>query len=581
MGSLKDEITATVNIAVMQVLPELGIEMPPGAGIQVERTRDPRHGDFATNIAMVLAKPAAINPRALAEQIAQALPGSKSVDHSAVAGPGFINLYLKPEVLYRTVTEVLAQGAAFGRSCRGAGIRVQVEFVSANPTGPLHIGHGRGAAYGAVIADLLEAVGFEVAREYYVNDAGRQMDILAVSVFLRYLECAGESLDFPANAYRGEYVKAIASGLHREIGDRWRIPAARVLDPGIEGEDAYLDALIERTRVLLGDGDYRRLHGIGLDQVQGGIREDLERFGVRYDRWFPESALALDGSVTRAIERLTALDRTYVRDGALWFNSAAFGDEKDRVLVRENGQTTYFASDVAYHLDKLARGFDRLIDLWGADHHGYVPRIRAALAAVGEDPERLEVSLVQFATLFRGKERVQMSTRSGEFVTLRELVDEVGRDAARFFYVTRRSDQHLEFDLELAKSRSQDNPVYYIQYAHARIASVFRQLGERGWRFEEDAGGLAALVEPEEIALMNRISRYPEVVESAALAREPHQIAHYLRDLSNDFHVYYNTHSFLVETAALRNARLTLIAATRQALKNGLGLLGVSAPEAM
>ena len=313
----------------------------------------------------------------------------------------------------------------------------------------------------------------------------------------------------------------------------------------------------------------------------GGIRQDLEDFGVRYEHWFPESALALDGSVTRAIERLEALGRTYVRDGALWFNSAAFGDEKDRVLVRENGQTTYFASDVAYHLHKLERGFHLLIDLWGADHHGYLPRVRAALAAAGEDPERLEVRLVQFATLFRGKERVQMSTRSGEFVTLRELVDEVGRDAARFFYVTRRSDQHLEFDLELAKSKSQDNPVYYIQYAHARIASVFRQLRERGWTWDSETGGLAALTEAEEIALMNRISRYPEVVESAALAREPHQIAHYLREVSNDFHVYYNSHSFLVHEPSLRNARLSLIAATRQVLRNGLALLGVSAPEAM
>ncbi len=581
MGDLKDEITAAVATAVRHVLPRLGIEAPAATEIRLERTRDPRHGDFATNIAMVLAKSAAMDPRSLAESIARAIPQSDWVERAAVAGPGFVNLYLKPQALHHAVERALREGAAFGRSRLGAGIRVQVEFVSANPTGPLHIGHGRGAAYGAVIADLLEAQGYEVAREYYVNDAGRQMDILAVSVFLRYLERSGESLEFPANAYRGDYVKAIATGLYAEQGNRWRVPAARILEPRDAGEDAdaYLDALIGRTRELLGEARYGQLHRTGLDRVLAGIREDLERFGVRFDRWFPESTLASDGSVGRAIERLKALDRTYVRDGALWFNSAAYGDEKDRVLVRENGQTTYFASDVAYHLDKLARGFDRLIDLWGADHHGYVPRLRAALAAVGEDPERLEVRLVQFATLFRGKERVQMSTRSGEFVTLRELLDEVGRDAARFFYVTRRSDQHLEFDLELAKSRSQDNPVYYIQYAHARIASVFRQLQERGWHWEE--GGLAALVEPEETALMNRISRYPEVVESAALAREPHQIAHYLRELATDFHVYYNTCSFLVDDKALRDARLSLIAATRQVLRNGLALLGVSAPEAM
>lgn len=580
---MKDDIQALVADAVARVLPGLGLAVPTSSEIQVDRTRDPQNGDFASNIAMVLAKTAAMNPRELATRIAEALPESDWVARAAVAGPGFINLYLKPETLRHTIARALTEGPAFGRSRLGQGTRVHVEFVSANPTGPLHIGHGRGAAYGAVIADLLEAVGFEVAREYYVNDAGRQMDILALSVFLRYLEQCGEHLDFPANAYRGEYVKAIAAGLYAEIGDRWRVPAGRVFESLAAGEDpdAYVDGAIRRTRELLGETDYRHLHRSGLDQVLGGIRQDLEDFGIRYEHWFPESALALDGSVTRAIERLETLGRTYVRDGALWFNSAAFGDEKDRVLVRENGQTTYFASDVAYHLHKLERGFDLLIDLWGADHHGYMPRVRAALAAVGENPERLEVRLVQFATLFRGKERVQMSTRSGEFVPLRELVEEVGRDAARFFYVTRRSDQHLEFDLELAKSKSQDNPVYYIQYAHARIASVFRQLRERGFAWDSETGGLAALTEAEEIALMNRISRYPEVIESAALAREPHQIAHYLREVSNDFHVYYNSHSFLVDEPSLRNARLSLIAATRQVLRNGLTLLGVSAPEAM
>jgi arginyl-tRNA synthetase len=579
---LKDDIKALVADAVARVLPGLGLAVPASSEVQVDRTRDPRNGDFASNIAMVLAKTAAMNPRELATRIAEALPESEWVARAAVAGPGFINLYLKPEALRHTIARALTEGPAFGRSRLGQGTRVQVEFVSANPTGPLHIGHGRGAAYGAVIADLLEAVGFEVAREYYVNDGGRQMDILALSVFLRYLEHCGEPLNFPANAYRGEYVKAIAAGLYAEIGDRWRVPAARVLESIAAGEDnVYLDGAIRRIRELLGETDYRHLHRLGLDEVLGGIRQDLEDFGVRYECWFPESALSLDGSVTRAIERLEALGRTYVRDGALWFNSAAFGDEKDRVLVRENGQTTYFASDVAYHLDKLERGFHLLIDLWGADHHGYLPRVRAALAAVGEDPERLEVRLVQFATLFRGKERMPMSTRSGEFVTLRELVDEIGRDAARFFYVTRRSEQHLEFDLELAKSKSQDNPVYYIQYAHARIASVFRQLRDRGLTWDSETDGLAALTEAEEIALMNRISRYPEMVESAALTREPHQIAHYLREISNDFHVYYNSHSFLVDEPSLRNARLSLIAATRQVLRNGLALLGVSAPEAM
>lgn len=578
---MKEAIKAVVATAAARALTGLGLPEPAPGDVQVDRTRDPRHGDFACNIALVLAKSAGMSPRALATRIAEALPASDWVERAEVAGPGFINLFLKPQALRHTLSLVLAEGPAYGRSQLGAGVRVQVEFVSANPTGPLHIGHGRGAAYGAVIADLLEARGYEVTREYYVNDAGRQMDILAVSVFLRYLERCGEILAFPANAYRGGYVNDIAGGLFETQGERWRLAPARVLEPPVEDPDAYLDAMVARTCEVLGAARYRELHRAGLDRVLDGIRQDLADFGVRYDRWFLESSLAETGAVARALDKLKGLGRTYVRDGALWFNSAAYGDEKDRVLVRENGQWTYFASDIAYHLDKLERGFDRLIDLWGADHHGYVPRVKAALAAVGEDPERLEVRLVQFATLYRGEERVQMSTRSGEFVTLRELIDEVGRDAARFFYITRRSDQHLEFDLELAKSKSQDNPVYYVQYAHARIASVFRQLKDRGLRWGGGPNGLEALVEPREIALMNRISRYPETVESAASAREPHQIAQYLRDLANDFHVYYNACSFLVEDVPLRDARLTLVAATRQVLRNGLDLLGVSAPEAM
>jgi len=579
--NLKDLIAAALDRLRLKELIQ-GAAYPE---IQIDRTRDHRHGDFACNVAMVLARVTGRHPRDLAKQIVTHLPESGLIERVEVAGPGFINFFLNPHYLQATVYSILAEGHNYGRSAIGQGQRVQIEFVSANPTGPLHIGHGRGAAYGAAIANLLEATGFEVQREYYVNDAGRQMDILAVSVWLRYLELCDEPVIFPENAYRGDYVRDIARDLRVEVGDGFHISLAQVLEDVEQGSDpeTYIDALIQRVQALLGEARYRKLHDYGLNQVLDGIRKDLADFGVRYDKWFSERSLCEDHSVDRAIERLEALGRIYTRDGALWFNSTAFGDEKDRVVVRENGQKTYFASDIAYHLNKFERGFDRVIDVWGADHHGYVARIKAALAAMNMDPDRLEVLLVQFATLYRGSERIQMSTRSGEFVTLRELLEEVGKDAARFFYVMRRCEQHLDFDLELAKSQSADNPVYYVQYAHARISSVFRQLAEKGlsWDPTEGAEGLALLTESQEQTLLTTLSRYPEVVESAALSREPHQMAHFLRELANDFHVFYNAHQFLVESRPLRNARLNLIAATQQVIRSGLTLLGVSAPEAM
>jgi len=563
---------------------------------QLERARDPAHGDFATNLALVLAKPARMKPRDLAERLVAALPESSEVARLEIAGPGFINFTLA-DTAYRTlVPRILEQGHDFGRSRLGAGQRVQVEFVSANPTGPLHVGHGRGAAYGAVVADLLQALGYEVHREYYVNDAGRQMDILGTSVWLRYLELCGEALRFPSNGYRGDYVWDIAATLHREHGDAYRVEAEQVFaglpaDAPVEGEpqdqpgdkEAHIDGLIAAAKRLLGDNRYRYVFELGLNTILDDIRADLAEFGVEYQEWYSERSLAERGAVNRAIERLREAGHVYERNGALWFRSTAFGDEKDRVVVRENGQSTYFASDIAYHMDKLERGFDRVIDIWGADHHGYVPRVKAALQALGDDASRLDVLLVQFAILYRGGEKAQMSTRSGEFVTLRELRREVGRDAARFFYVMRRCEQHLDFDLDLAKSESSDNPVYYVQYAHARICAVLRQAAERGLPIEPSAGlaHLERLVEPQEQALLRTLGRYPEVVEQAALKAEPHQLTHYLRELANDLHTYYNAHPFLVEDSALRDARIKLILATRQVLRNGLGLIGVSAPEAM
>jgi arginyl-tRNA synthetase len=431
-------------------------------------------------------------------------------------------------------------------------------------------------------------VGFRVHREYYVNDAGRQMDILAASVWLRYLELCGEALAFPANGYRGDYVWDIAATLHREHGEAYRVPAAEALAelpedaPGGDKEQ-YIDALIARARELLGEPRYRFVFELALSTLLEDIRGDLEGFGVRYDQWFSERSLTESGAVNRAIGRLREAGHLYEREGATWFRASAFGDEKDRVVVRENGQPTYFASDIAYHMDKLERGFERVVDVWGADHHGYVPRVKAALEALGEDPARLDVLLVQFAILYRGGEKVQMSTRSGDFVTLRELRREVGTDAARFFYVMRRCEQHLDFDLDLAKSQSADNPVYYVQYAHARVSSVLRQLGERGLAHDPAQGeaSLARLTESHERALVTALGRYPEVLEAAALAHEPHQLVQYLRELAHELHTYYNAHQFLVDDPALRDARLCLVRAVRQVIANGLALLGCSAPEVM
>jgi len=587
---MKNQITQLIqaSLATLQqqgVLPEdLDID------IRIERTRDKAHGDFACNIAMMLAKSAKCNPRELAQKIMDHLPVSDNVLSKAeIAGPGFINFFQASGAHQQVISDIRSQGDRYGRSELGQGKKVQVEFVSANPTGPLHVGHGRGAAYGASVADLLEAVGFDVHREYYVNDAGRQMDILAASVWLRYLELAGEELVFPVNGYKGDYVWDIAATLHRENADAFRHATATVFKDVPEDEPAggdkeiHIDALILKARELLGDKAYRKVFDLGLNTILAEIKHDLKDFGVVYQQWFSERSLTESGAVSRVIERLKLSKHIYEKNGALWFASTDFGDEKDRVVVRDNGQATYFASDIAYHAEKLERGFDRVIDVWGADHHGYVPRVKAALTALGDDASKLDVLLVQFAILYRGGEKAQMSTRSGEFVTLKELRHEVGNDAARFFYVMRKCEQHMDFDLDLAKSQSSDNPVYYIQYAHARICSVLRQLDEKNMTRDEQCGqqNLSLLSETHEADLMLALVRYPEILERAALNHEPHQVAHFLRELSNLFHTYYNAHVFLVDDEKLRNARLNLVDVVRQVLANGLNLLGVSAPETM
>ena len=557
-------------------------------GFEVEHTRDRSHGEYACNIAMVLAGQASMPPRELAEMLKQRLPASKRVARVEVAGPGFLNFFASTHHLKVVLRDILSERDRYGHAPEGSREDVLIEFVSANPTGPLHVGHGRGAAYGASLAAILQAAGHRVHREYYVNDHGRQMDILAVSVWLRYLELSGERVDFPTNGYRGDYVYDIARELRKRHGDDLRHPGMMV-DEGLPGDgpegdaEKHVDALIARTRELLGEDGYDACFTAALETMVEDIREDLSAFGVEFERWFSERELESSGALARALEKLDQQGWIYEKDGAKWFRATALGDDKDRVVVRENGRTTYFASDVAYLLDKLGRCSGTSLYVFGADHHGYVPRLKAAASGLGEEPVRLEFQLVQFAVLYRGGRKVQMSTRSGSFVTLRELREEVGNDAARYFYVMRSHEQHLDFDLDLAKSRANENPVYYIQYAHARIMSVFRELDSRGLRHNQAIGEVAVerLETDHEQTLLRMVGRFPELIESAARQRAAHVVAHYLHELAAAFHSWYNATPFLVDDEDLRNARLNLVAAIGQVLRNGLNLIGVSAPEKM
>ncbi len=573
---LRAHLTQLLRAALAEVAPQA-----PETIVSLDRPKSAEHGDYASNLAMQLAKPLKRNPREIAQALVRALPESVWLARAEVAGAGFINLYLKPAAKQRLVACILGERGEYGRIDIGGGRRVQVEFVSANPTGPLHVGHGRGAAYGASLANILEASGYEVSREYYINDAGRQMDILALSTWLRYLEFAGQALVFPANAYQGDYVRDMARAIHEAHGNRYAHPVELVnRDPqGAHADpEAHLDALIAAAKRILGP-DYDYIHDFALSEQLGDCRNDLLEFGVSFSRWFSERSLFDTGLVERAMQLLERHGALYRQDGATWFRSSAFGDEKDRVVQRDNGQYTYFASDIAYHLTKFERGFERVIDVWGADHHGYIPRIKGALRALEVDADRLTVALVQFAVLYRGGKKVSMSTRAGEFVTLRELRNEVGNDAARFFYVLRKSDQHLDFDLDLAKSQSNDNPVYYIQYAHARCSSVLERWG--GEEVSLVNADSSLLVEPEELLILQKFAELPETMEMAANELAPHLLAFYLRELAAAFHSYYNATQILVDKDDLKLARLALCAAVRRALRSGLDLLGVSAPDKM
>ncbi len=562
--------------------------------IHIERPKLASHGDLSCNVALQLARSLRRNPRQLADLLRSELPFSPLVDKTEVAGGGFINFHLTPEAKVGVVREALERGQDFGRSPIGGGRKVLVEFVSANPTGPLHVGHGRGAAYGDSLGKLLAFAGWDVTSEYYVNDAGRQMDILALSTWLRYLELACSLPGpewFPPNAYQGDYVREMARQLLAAHGERFRRPANAILEgaPGlpdaertdpaaVQQREAQLDALIANAKQLLG-ADWRYVHDFVLTEQLADCRGDLEATGVSFDVWFSEQSLFDTGLVARCVAELDKAGHLYVQDGARWFRSTAFGDEKDRVVQRDNGLYTYFASDIAYHLNKYERGFDRLINVWGADHHGYIARVKGAVSALGFDAGRLDVALVQFAVLYRSGWKASMSTRSGDFVTLRTLREEVGADACRFFYVLRKSDQHLDFDLDLAKSQSNDNPVYYIQYAHARVRSLLAQWG--GDTQSLVAVDLSPLVGLREVALASKIGEFSEIVDTAAAEMAPHLIAFYLRDLAAEFHSHYNAERILVDQSEIRDARLALALAVGQVIRNGMAILGVSCPESM
>ena len=551
--------------------------------LMFERTRQKEHGDFATNVAMTLAKPARSNPRELAEKILKALPVDDLITKVDIAGPGFINVFVAQNARYGVLDTIFNQADQYGLEEENSKSKILVEFVSANPTGPLHVGHGRGAAYGDALVRVLRAAGNSVESEYYVNDAGRQMDILAVSVWLRYLQKCGESVDFQDNCYKGDYIVDMAQTIFASNDNKFSVNADEIIraTSGLE-EEAALDATIVLAKEILGKEGFSVFFDIALNSIVSDIRDDLSEFGVKFDTWYSERSLFDDAKIDQAIQKLKTSEHLYEKGGAWWFKSTDFGDEKDRVVVRENGQPTYFASDIAYHQNKLDRGFDQCINIWGSDHHGYIPRVKAALQALNLEQEKLTVLLVQFAVLYRGGEKISMSTRSGEFVTLRELRDEVGADAARFFYVQRKSEQHMDFDLDLAKSQSNENPVYYVQYAHARICSIFAQAKERDLSIDDlSQSNFSLLANENENALLGLLQRFPEVVQHAARDYEPHQLTYYLRDLATAFHSYYNSTKFLDAEQTQRNAMLALCVAVKQVLVNGLKIVGVSAPEKM
>jgi len=554
---MKEKITGLILRSAAKAH-EAGIlpsaEFPP---VEAESPKIPAHGDFSTNMAMVMAATQKMAPRKIAEAIVSHISDPEGLlSKTDIAVPGFINFFVRPEAWHPVLDAVHAADDRYGAVDIGRGRKVQVEFVSANPTGPLHVGHGRGAAVGDSVANILSFCGYDVEREYYINDSGRQIQTLGRSVLLRYKALAGRVVDFPGDYYQGDYIVDLAGRIHADKGNS-------LLDGDETAAVDYCARFAARA-------------------ILEGIRRDLETFGVRFDRWYSEQTLYDSGQVDRTIRDFQERGLIYEKDGALWFKTAAYGDEKDRVVVRANGLTTYFASDIAYHRDKYDRGMSRVIDVWGADHHGYIPRMTAAIEASGMRREQFDVILVQLVNLLRGGTPVAMSSRAGQFVTLKDVVDEVGADAARFIFLTRHYESKLDFDLELAKKKSNDNPVYYVQYVHARISSILAKGAEMGIEAVfRDTETAAVLTAPEEIGLIKLMDRYPEVIASGCRLMEPHRITYFLMELAAAFHAYYNRHRVLTDDPDVTGARLRLVMAVQKIIRNGLTLLGVSSPEKM
>lgn len=557
MADIRDVLNEMIKSSLTGLCKEHEIETE-FPQIILERPKRQGQGDWSTNIAMQMAKVFRLSPRDLASRLVEKFPEDDHILRVEIAGPGFINFFLSNKWMGDLIRDIVAEPESFGRPDLGKGRRVQVEFVSANPTGPLHVGHGRGAAVGDITASILAFAGWDVQREYYVNDAGLQMDILGRSTQARYFELSGcpEKAPFPEDGYKGEYIYDLAKCVIEEKGQSLL--------------DLHLDDSLPYFR------HYASCY------ILEGIKKDLEGFGVKFDRWFSEKSLYENNLVPLTVKYLKDKDYVYEMDDAIWFKSTAFEDEKDRVLIRANGVPTYFASDIAYHKDKFDRGFDRVIDVWGADHHGYIPRVRSAISALGKDPDAFNVFLIQFVNLLRGGQQVAMSTRAGEFITLKDVIDEVGVDATRYFFVMRRSDSHLDFDLDLAKKQSTENPVYYIQYAHARICSVLKEVENREIRWNpEDGFNEEVLSSTEEKKLAATLSSFADVAEKAAVEMAPHVIANYALDLAGDFHSFYNSGRIIGESEDVMRARLFLAKATGSVLATILGILGISAPERM
>ena len=580
---MKDNIKKTLS----EILEDLYSQVEPeikNLKISIQDNKEKEHGDLATNIAMVLAKPLKKNPKEIAEEIKQNFVLDEKIIKIEVAGPGFLNFFLSKDSHGEILEQIQKENKDFGKSSSKQS-KVLIEYVSSNPTGPLHVGHGRGAVFGSVLSSLLEEAGFEVDQEYYVNDFGRQMNILATSVWIRYCQLFSSEIKMMQQGYQGDYLLPVAKKLKDEKSDSlFKIEESLIQKLNSEDQDdEFTDQLVESLRVILKE-EFQYIREFALSEILHLIKADLEQCGVHHNAWFSESSLygndgGTDSKVDGSIEELKSRGFIYEEGGAIWFKSSSLGDDKDRVLKRGNGEYTYFASDVAYHLDKYDRGYDRVINVWGSDHHGYLPRVRAAMDACDRDINKLEVIFIQFANLVKAGKKVSMSTRSGDFITLNELMNEVTTEAARFFYINRKADQHLEFDLDLAKEQSKDNPLYYIQYAHARICSVLRKAENE---FEDfDSVELTLLGSEKEIEILKLLRQYPQLIERAAKAGEPHLLCYFLRDLSGVFHSYYNSEKFLIEDKELMTSRLFLLKGVKQVIANGLRVLGIKAPEEM